>query len=218
MKKILIAIPNTGTINTRLIIFLDNLKANYQGKYSIKTYYPIRFPIAHNRNVIVDTFLQGDCDYLLMIDSDIVPPKNILDLVECHKDIISALCFTFQEHKKLLIPLVFRKIEKPEGVSFEVMDFKGREGLVECDSVGTGCILLSRKVLEEPQLKAPFMDYWDKKGIKIISEDMSFCVRAKRLGYKVYTHLNYKCSHFKEMDLKDIYKKLTKKIEPISLE
>ena len=40
---------------------------------------------------------------------------------------------------------------------------------------------------------------------RILGLDLSFCKRAKDIGYKVWCHLNFACSHWTYMDLKMSY-------------
>ena len=40
---------------------------------------------------------------------------------------------------------------------------------------------------------------------KLIGLDINFCHRAKKLGFKVFCHTDYICSHHTRFDLKSIY-------------
>ena len=35
-------------------------------------------------------------------------------------------------------------------------------------------------------------------------EDITFCERAKKQGFKIYAHYDYPCTHFKEIDLREM--------------
>lgn len=200
-KKIYIAVLNQGNIRPELVSVLHNL--SFQNKYELLISYPSDKPISHNRNTIVQSFLQRkEFDYLIMIDNDIVPPVNILNLVDFQKDIITPTMFMYQQ--KAIIPLILER--KSDGL-YTTKSFEGEEGLTECDAVGTGCIVLSRKVLEA--VKHPFQNEYDADGIKLFGLDIAFCRRAKALGFKVYCHLDYLCSHWTSLDLKDIYAALS---------
>lgn len=196
-KRVFIAVLNQGDTRIELSALLHELQ--YQGKYDVSISYPNEKPIANNRNKIVQEFLlQKDFDYLMMIDSDIIPPDNILNLIDFQKDIISPICFIYQQN--VIAPLLLKR--NPEG-TFGVAGFKGYEGLVELDAVGTGCIILSRKVLED--VSAPFLDIFDEHGVRKYGLDISFCQKAKAKGYKVYCHLDYIAEHYVRMGLARIY-------------
>jgi len=199
-KSIYIAVLNQGEIKVELSRFLHN--ASHDSKYNIMITYPCNSPISNNRNKIVQDFLaQKEYDYLLMIDDDIIPPDNVLDLADFQKDIISPICFFFQ--KNMVAPLVLKR--SPEG-DYNIDRVNGHEGLIETDAVGTGCLLLSRKVLED--VSAPFNDIFDTDGVRKFGLDLAFCQRAKNKGYKVYCHLDYACGHKTIFDLKKIYSSL----------
>ena len=217
-KGIYLAVLNQGWIRTELVQRI--LQWSEQAKYRVSITFPAHKPISNNRNIIVQEFLERpEFDYLMMIDSDIVPPQNVMNLADFLAspdiDIIGGLCFAWQQHT--IIPLVLeydpkRNPEKP----YHVMEFDGSEGLIECDAIGTGCILIKRKVLEHPKMKAPFTNFYDENGIKKEGLDLSFCRRAKELGFRVYCHLDYPCSHWTPFDLMEVYMGLThKKVERI---
>ncbi|MHA1854063.1 MAG: hypothetical protein ACTSUF_11245 [Candidatus Heimdallarchaeaceae archaeon] len=198
-KRILIATLNQGTTDIELTDVLVKLSNNPY--YQVGMIYPCDKPTYSNRNKIVQKFLQSDFDYLLMIDDDVIPPMNILELADFQKDIISAVCFSFQQNMN--VPLTLKQSKEGD---YNVDMFKGYEGLVETDAVGTGCLMLSRKVLED--IQAPFNDIIDEDGIRKFGHDVAFCKKAKEKGYKVYCNLNYSCQHKVTFDLKKLYSTL----------
>lgn len=211
-KGVYVAVLNQGSIRPELSYLLTDL--THQNKYRLFLTYPAAKPISNNRNHIVKDFLKRtEYDYLLMFDNDIIPPLNVLDLVDFDKDIIGGVCFGFMDNS--IIPLVvddntpenMAKGEKP----FLVKEMEGDEGLVECGGLGTGLMIIKREVLEK--VKAPFSNIYDEDGIKTMGLDFSFCKKARALGYKVFTHTDFLCSHWTQMDLKMIYTALQKRSE-----
>src|SRR4030043_160814 len=100
-KNVYIAVLNQGNIVTDLSKVLN--VTIQQDAYRINLTYPSAKPISNNRNNIVQKFLATDCEYLMMIDSDIVPPPTILKLADFDKDIITPFMFVHQ--KGSLLPL-----------------------------------------------------------------------------------------------------------------
>lgn len=200
-KSIYVAVLNEGEIRTELASVLNHILL--QSDYKVYLKYHSDKPIAFNRNKIVKQFLESGCDYLLQLDSDIVPPPNILQLADYQVDIISGLMFAFRQTS--VIPLILKKNWDDE---YNVMPFRGDEGLTECDATGTGSMMIARHVLADPRMKAPFLNEYNYDGIKVRGLDLAFCSRAKELGYKVYVNLDYPCSHIVRMDLKNIYSAL----------
>ncbi len=200
-KKVYVAVLNEGTVRIELAAVLHDMP--FQSKYDVYITYPNDKPISNNRNKIVQDFLaHKEYDYLLMIDDDIIPPKNILNLADFQKDIISAMTFMYQQN--MVCPLILKK--NNEG-TYGMAQYKGYEGLVEVDTVGTGCVMLSRKVLEA--IKRPFEDVFDEDGVRKYGLDISFGKKALEAGFQPYLHLDYPCGHRVVMDLKEIYASLT---------
>lgn len=148
------------------------------------------------RNEIVKAFLKTDCEYLFFVDSDTgVPMGGLAELVGHEKDIISGLYFgRFAPFN----PVMKRK--QPETLTYEpIHDYP--EGLIECDLVGGGCLLVHRRVFEtlkEPWYFCPRVDF---------SEDAYFCMKAQEAGFRIYADTIVKCLHDTEMTVsEDLYK------------
>jgi hypothetical protein len=197
-KNVFLNILNQGTINTDLSKVINTLIE--QDGFRIGINYPFGKPITNNRNTIVQKFLaQKEYDYLMMIDSDIVPPPNILKLLDYQKDIITPLMFCLQ--KEEIRPLFLKRAS--DGVYDIPKDYMDMSGLQEVDATGTGCIIISRKVLET--IKHPFENVYDADGVKKLGNDLYFCQKAKKAGFKIFVHMDYEASHFTTMDLKELY-------------
>lgn len=203
-KALYISVLNQGEISVELAMALDQLIA--KSPFPLYVEYSAEKPISYNRNKIVERFLaRPQYDYLLMIDSDIVPPANYLNLLDFQKDIISGLCFAFT--KESIFPLVLKRGKKSKDRKYHAYESFHPDkwsGLMEVDAVGTGAIFISREVLEK--VPYPFRNEYNKKtGEKELGLDLNFCLRAKKLGFKVFCHTDYQCGHYTRMDLKRLY-------------
>lgn len=221
-KGVYVAVLNQGELRVELSYLVTEM--THQHKYRLFLTYPAAKPISNNRNQIVQDFLsKPEYEYLMMIDDDIVPPQNYLDLVDFQKDIISGVCFAYADNA--IIPLVLRHLtdeeiaqadkENPGERSrpYRVMHFEGDEGLIECDAVGTGAVIIHRRVIEALKDEQPFCNRYDAQGIKTLGLDLSFCKKAKEKGFRVFTHLDYVCSHWATVDLKTFYRAMVEKKE-----
>jgi GT2 family glycosyltransferase len=202
-RNVYLNILNQNEIHTELTKTI--VMMTQQDGFRIGMGYPKGKPITNNRNTIVQKFLaQPEYEYLMMIDSDIVPPPNILKLLDFQKDVITPLMFCYQkgnEDKYEVRPLVLKMAK--DGIYDIPKDLTNKSGLIEVDATGTGCIIISRKVLET--IKHPFENVYDKDGIKRLGNDLNFCKRVKESGFKVWVHLDYEASHYTELDLKELY-------------
>jgi hypothetical protein len=105
-KKIFIALPNMCWFNaglvSKLFMFAQNQK--YEPWFQFVT--EVRH--ADNaRNHIAMLFMKSNCDYLLMIDHDTDPHKDIFNLADLDKDISSACVFCWISGE--LIPSIWEK-------------------------------------------------------------------------------------------------------------
>lgn len=176
MFSVFIGVPNTGTIRTELALWLMKQKATI--------FTPQAKPHDHCRNIIVNQFLKTDCEWLLMVDSDILPPDNVLDMIDNNVPVCAAYACTTVNGE--VIPVGMTKNEN--GYHY---DFKHSEPkLHKVDAVGTGCILIKRNVLEK--MDKPYFRFVYEDGILVNGEDFDFC---ERVG-DVYFDARYKCKHF----------------------
>ncbi len=200
--KIFISILNQGFIKTELATAL--IKWCKEARYPLYLDMPSSKPIAHNRNTIVKNFLASDAEYLIQIDDDNVPPKSPFNLVDVminnNIDILSCPVWIYQ-HK--LILNIYRYDEKQEYLI--PVDQKKEYGLIEVDATGTGIILCSRNALE--RLERPFERLFDEYGMESLGLDLAFSQKAKKAGFKIYSHLDYISKHYKNIDLSEFINK-----------
>jgi len=195
-KTIYVAFLNQGSIRVELSDLLS--KISKQGKYKLMVNYPANKPISYNRNLICKKFLETDADYLLMLDNDCIPSEKILDLADYDKDIIGGTCFGFI--KGNIVPFLMKK---REDYRYDIANADLNNGVIECDAIGSGCMMIARRVLEN--LPYPFRNEYDTEGIKTRGLDFNFCLRAKKLGYKTYCDTDMLVSHWATVDLKNMW-------------
>lgn len=196
--KILISIPTDGYIHNTVAGVMFNILLNNK-KYDITTMVSAIRGISWHRNWVVKEFLKTDCDYLIMIDDDNTPPDNMLDLIELDKDIIS-----------LPTPVNLGKIGQPN-LAWNIFYRQENRwlpepnkgiGLEEVEAVGSGCIIIARRVLEE--LDHPFTTVKDNDDQQLVGTDLAFCEKATESEFKIYTHWDYVCRHYKEINLLEL--------------
>lgn len=189
-KVLLVVLVHTGWIHKETTKLLLRLVAD--PRVELSTLLLSRRPVEDARNACVAHAKKGKFDYLISVDHDVACKENILDLCFCGKDIIICPTPIFQCGRAVL------------NIHYEGKLLADKEGIAEVDKGGTGCICLSRKALEtipEPLFLTTFKEH----GEMDVGEDIYFCEKARSLGFTIYAHTKYPCSHFQELDLWNVF-------------
>jgi len=145
-------------------------------------------PHASARNRITKRFLETKADYLLWIDSDTIwEPDHIQFLMDVDEDMVTGIQFTTSENH---LPLI-RDIDVKYGVTRPYSKLPSSGEPFEIGGCGFGFILMKRKVVET--LKEPWFEF--RSGF---SEDLNFCLRAKRAGFKILAQPKVLVGHIGE--------------------
>lgn len=166
-------------------------------------------PAEHARNALALQTKRGGFDWLLMIDADNPPIRNPVDLVACDKDVmfcptpIFKLTQMTNDRRGDVYWSTFEPTGKPPPNSYVTPSIVPRRGLERIDDrgavAGSGCLLVRRAVFEK--LRAPFMIEWDEDGLKVKGSDVTFCEKAAAMGFEIWTHYDYPCLHWSEIEL-----------------
>ena len=205
-KKILISIPIAPytRVEPELMMWLLKNITHYNfiepGKYIVNLDVVDGKPISSVRNKAMNRFLDSNNDYVLTIDSDIVPPQNCIDELAKHdKDIVGATCFSFQYGYPFAV--VLRK----EGGGYVNVDWDKYKDvrLQECDATGAACVLIKREVIvkmKDNLLKTTkktmfYESKYNEMGEISCGQDYVFCDNAIDIGYKIYVDKHVHCDH-----------------------
>lgn len=194
--RVCVALPKFGytlphSYMNRLVNFASLGKLEARGQYLKET---PRFeflyatlgdlftPVA--REEAAKLAIEWDCDYLFMIDDDMICPDTMFEqLWKRNVDIVAALAFTrnYPHH-----PVLYQSIEEFDPATRKDW-FKNspifrypKNQLVEVDAVGFGAVLIKRRVLDG----VPSPRFMSTCGT---GEDIYFCYQAKKHGYRVFS-------------------------------
>ena len=191
--KVFIAIPSGGTIRPEILLFVWGIK----DKYDIRIGVTCKDRAVENRNLLVDTFLKTDCEWILFLDADTAPPLGLVDMTKNGKGICSGVYHVWMDQN--LVPLLMKRT----GSKYDVIDKEPESHLVEVDGIGGGSLLIHRRVFAK--LKKPyFLDIYSTTGFRVLGNDYYFCEKAQKAGYKIWVDLRYCSKHFNNIDLKEI--------------
>jgi hypothetical protein len=163
------------------------------------------------REMLADQALNYKCDYLFMIDDDMLSPVDLFyKLVKHDVDIVAPLAFTRNPpHRPVMFSIIegYDNIAKKEYYINTTVYNYPRNKLVECDAVGFGSVLIKTDVIKKMR-KPCFM------GSMGTGEDIHFCIAAKKLGFRVFMDTSTKLTHlskpiFVSEEYSDNYNKMT---------
>lgn len=205
--KVMVNILNMGNIRAGTETDMIQWMQEYKDQYNFELFLPSARPIPNNRNQIVRRFLEGDWDYLFMLDDDTYPIKNPFRLLEHDKDVAAGV---YPGKGSLGVHFhVYKWGEKfPEEIFCKHYPPEERQGLKQVDAVATGCMLVKRHVLEKMKEEglAPFEDLFDEEGVLITNDDIAFSKKCWELGFEIWADWDLICDHFKTVSLLEMMK------------
>src|SRR5712671_1244203 len=138
-------------------------------------------PIDYARNVAVKDFLASDAQWLLMIDNDMGPQPNLLDMLDRAKERMKILVPKFF----LLAPCLAKYSHHPKlplSFGWQPLNKMPKENeWSELAWSGTGTMFVHRSVFERMGSEGWFRFSYDANGAMLNSEDVSFCQKARKL-------------------------------------
>lgn len=203
MIKVFMGIPSQGERSDHQTYMLREIEKRYKDK--IELVYPevmvTRKFHDFARNGVVEEFLESDCDLLWFLDSDVVPPPHVLDLITEHGDEwkVAGAVYPVFMGGAVVIPVYTRD----EDDNF-VLSMAPPEGQDMVSGLATGCMFIHREVLEK--MEKPYFSFrYNPENMCLEEgEDVRFCKAANELGYKFFTDFGMICRHFKQVDLLDV--------------
>lgn len=185
--KILIGIPCMDKIPVETVASLESLKKPAGSEIQFVS----NSLVYDARNQLTQEAINKGFDYLLFIDSDMTFSADALDrLIADDKDIVSGVYYA---RKGNHFPVLFSKIRpktifgKPIAEKLNVVP----NGLFEIKGCGMGMCLIKVSALGKifDRYKEPF------SPLKLLGEDLSFCYRASKRGFKIYADANVELGH-----------------------
>lgn len=176
-----------------------------------------RETIAIARNILRQKVLDEGYDYLLSLEQDVIPPKNVIEaLLEDKKDIAGGIYCNYYVDNfglKVIKPLVYMAVSKEEFEELKGEKFKGTE--IQ-EKILSGKITrpeqinsqLSMEHVKQPRLMEVL---FTGLGCLLISrkvlekvrfswaedsfDDAKFAEDARKAGFKVFVDTRVRCNH-----------------------
>lgn len=214
--RVYMGLPSNGKVCDFQSYVLRDLVERYSDEIDLVFPDQLCQRIFHDasREGIVQDFLATDCDILWFLDSDVVPPKHILDLVTMHGDKWQCAgapypVFMAQpgESQRQIVFCVYSQISNdpktgapriaPTTIPFE--------GLANTAGIATGCLFIKREVFDK--LERPYFEFkYDPITRQPIEgEDIGFILKMVKLDIPFFVDFSMVCKHFKDnIDLLEI--------------
>ena len=147
------------------------------------------------RNSLVDLAIVNGCDWLLMLDDDmVIPPDLFTRLVGHNKDVIGAL---YYQRGGSFHPVLMRQVNKKDGLKgidfihhFDPM--LKQPGLYQFDGViGGGCMLFKTEIFRKIQQPYFWID-------GIVGTDVHVCNQLIEAGVKLWVDTSIELGHVGE--------------------
>jgi hypothetical protein len=150
VNRLLIATPTTGVVRIEWVqgrygqVIPVNFSMVQMLQY-VSGYIPLRYQVADAQNLICKAAIEGDFEWLLLIEHDnILPPNAFIKFNQYIREeevpIVSGLYYTRSRPSE---PLIFRGRGTSAYTNFQIGD------KVWCDGVPTGCLLIHCGILRE---------------------------------------------------------------------
>jgi len=161
-------------------------------------------PIYAGRNDIVRNFMEEKSDVLVLLDTDTIPPSDILVKLLPHLKEYGVASGLYMENTGTYLPVAYsEQQDHPDGFPIWQRLQKWEGELIEVAGVGLGCCAIKKEVFEK--LKHPYFD-WEfdetkgykrprEKGHLSIGEDLYFCRKVKDAGFKIAVDTSCLCDH-----------------------
>jgi FkbM family methyltransferase len=189
-KKILIAIPTNKNIET------DTFKSIYDLEipdgYVTEFQYFFGYQVDQIRNLMAEW--GKHYDYMLCVDSDIVLPKDTLvKMLKANVDIISGVYI--QRKPNETIVELYKSTSGGGCDNITLQELHSCNGsVVEVEACGFGCVLVKGEVFRK--MEYPHFVYKTALTMRdTVSEDVYFCLKAKKTGFRIYADTSILCEH-----------------------
>ncbi len=188
MNKVLVAVPTTGMVEIEYVNSILRLSKSAPNADIVHAAGSLVYVA---RNSLAQQAADGGYSHMLFIDSDMVFNADALNVLLYHdKDIVSGSIFSRVAPYK---PCFYEKLrlgEAGEVISEHVKTL--RDGLQEVEGAGTAFLLIKTDVIKAIYEKyhcGPFQPIYG------YGEDLSFCLRARGCGYKIFVDNDLTIGH-----------------------
>lgn len=186
--KTLIAIPAMSMCPVPFAYSLATLRRDCPSKISI-----ISGAAVHEaRNALAIEAIDNGCDRVLWLDSDMVFDDDLM--IRLGEDLDAGwdmVCGIYFKRRLPITPVIYSDIDETSGGTETYKEYP-RDSLFPIAGCGFGAVMTTTALLKEV---ADAYDTLPFTPMPKLSEDLSFCMRAKNLGAKIGCDSRIKVGH-----------------------
>jgi len=148
MAKVLVTVPHMGWISVHNVFAVERMMR--QDKHQVTVMRTKRVPYENNMNYFCKTIRENDYEYWINFDADNAPARDPLELIDLDLDIVGMPSPIANWQLSQTEPYFWSAFDWDESVyGFHPHDFNtGDSPLQECDAVGSGAMIVARRVAE----------------------------------------------------------------------
>lgn len=229
-QDVLIAVPTRGAVRNETIARLNHIRER-EGIGPI-LFCSGRLSSHETRNELARGFMQGDWDVIVMCDDDVVPPANMLDVLDslesrlvdcsCHEsegpgyvhDVLGphktrapgldvvACAAPCFQPKVSVVPLLMAYDHVPELNTYRHLDRVWERTGVVECDAVGFGCVAIHRRVFEAMQYPYFRMEYNEAGS--ITDDMTFCRDARELGFRVAMDFDLQCDHFSTVRLMEL--------------
>ncbi len=200
-EKVYFCFPSGGNPS---IHFLASVALLFKRYPKMEFNFSLGSRIAKNRNNLVRSFLASKCDWMWMVDDDMVIPTESLSMLMEVADVekvpvVSGLAFADDRG----VPFSTIMVKHPSVDGYIRAGSWPPSAVQPVDATGAACLLVHRWVLEK--MGQRFFEYKPSQWFmdqtvngKDKGEDVVFCERLAKMDIPIHVHTGVKLGHVKE--------------------
>ena len=182
--KVYVAVPCLDFVSARFVQCMFDLEAP-EG-VELERHLNIGTLVYHSRNHLAERAIGSKAEYTFWLDSDMTfMPDTLVGMLKTMRDNnLDILTGMYIRRHHPWTPTLYRKTNITKmGIETEDYELEDMpDELFEVAACGFGCVLMRTDVLMNVLVK-----YGPQfSPIGIVGEDLSFCWRARKCGYKIY--------------------------------
>lgn len=188
--RVCVAIPNGGTIKSRLMTDLVAALFSVRDQISFLWAETEGTLGPHNRWLAAMQAVEAEADYLWLVDNDMsIPPTALPMLIAADKDLIGA----DYNYRKWPRQTVVKQLDDEGNITFADEAQFPPEPFI-CHAIGSGCKLVKVSALK--RIPQPwFALEWDARGALSKTDDVWFCEQAAKAGIETWCYPNLGIFH-----------------------